>query len=66
MNKNLLKAKIIEKGFSVETVADITGINRATLYRKLNEFEKFSIGEAMRIKKALGLTNQEACKIFLN
>ena len=65
MKHNLLKAKIVEKGYSVEKVADKANINRATLYRKLNNFEKITIGEAKRIKSALGLTSKEATEIFL-
>lgn len=66
MKHNILKGKIVEKGYTVEMVADKAGINRATLYRKLNNFEKISIGEAKRIKSALGLTNKEATEIFLS
>jgi len=66
MKHNLLKGKIVEKGYTVETVADKTGINRATLYRKLNNFEKITIGEAKKIANALRLTPKEATEIFLS
>lgn len=65
MNSNKLKGKIVEKGLNVETVAEKIGIDKATFYRKLGDFDKFNIGEANRIKDVLGLTNQEACDIFL-
>lgn len=65
MNSNMLKGKIVEKGLNVETVAEKIGIDKATFYRKLGDFEKFNIGEAIKIKEVLDLTNQEACNIFL-
>ena len=60
-----LRGKIVEKGFTVETLATAIGIDRSTLYRKLDAIEKFTIGEARKIKEVLGLTNAEATQIFL-
>lgn len=67
MNVNItrLRAKMVEKGFTVDTLAVAIGINRATLYRKFDAIEKFTIGEALKIKEVLQLTNEEACLIFL-
>ena len=65
MNINRLKGKIIEKGYSVERLADEINIARATMYRKLNNFEKITVGEAKRISAVLGLTGEEATEIFL-
>jgi plasmid maintenance system antidote protein VapI len=59
-----LKAKLVEEGMNVETLAIKIGIDRSTLYRKLDGGEKITIGEAMKIKKALHLTNAEASAIF--
>lgn len=64
-NVNKLKAKLVERGMNVETLADLIGIERSSLYRKLNNFEKITIGEALRIKQVLGLTDAEAIDIFL-
>lgn len=61
----MLRGKIIEKGFTVETLAKAIGIDRSSFYRKLATMEKFTIGEARRIKVALDLTNEEAILIFL-
>ena len=66
MNLNKLKGKIVEKGMNVEILGAMIGIERATLYRKLNNFEKITIGEAKRIKAALELSNEDAIEIFLN
>jgi plasmid maintenance system antidote protein VapI len=65
MNIQKLKAKIVEQGLNVETVAERIGVDRSSLYRKLNNFEKITIGEAIRMKDVLGMTNEEASEIFL-
>ncbi len=66
MQLNKLKAKIVEKGMNVEALADAIGIDRSSLYRKLNNFEKITIGEAMKMKSALDMTDAEASDIFLS
>jgi plasmid maintenance system antidote protein VapI len=66
MKLNKLKAKIVELGLNVETLADRIGMERSTLYRKLNNFEKITIGEAVRMKDALEMTDAEATDIFLS
>ncbi len=65
MKLNKLKAKIVEKGMNVEALADMIGVERSTLYRKLNNFEKITIGEAQKMKEALEMTDAEATDIFL-
>lgn len=65
MNLQKLKAKIVERGLNVETVAEKIGVDRSSLYRKLNNFEKITIGEARKMKDVLELTDEEACIIFL-
>lgn len=65
MNANKLKAKIVEKGLNVAKTADLTGIHKSTLYRKINGFDRFTVNEAVQLKEVLGLTNLEALDIFL-
>lgn len=65
MKINKLKAKIVEKGMNVEALADAIGIDRSSMYRKLNKFEKITIGEALRMKVALDMTDADAIDIFL-
>ena len=65
MDLNKLKGKIVEKGWNVEKLAEYIGVDRSSMYRKLNNFEKITIGEAKQIKDALGLSNEEATTIFL-
>jgi plasmid maintenance system antidote protein VapI len=59
-----LRGKMVEKGMNVEALAVEIGVDRATLYRKLRSYEKITIGEALKIKSALDLTNEEASEIF--
>ena len=66
MNINKLKAKIVEKGMNVESLADQIGIDRSSLYRKLNNFEKITIGEASKMKEVLEMAEAEASDIFLS
>jgi plasmid maintenance system antidote protein VapI len=65
MNINKLKAKIVERGMNVEQLAEAIEIDRSSLYRKLNAFEKITIGEAGKMKNVLGMSNEEAYEIFL-
>ena len=67
MNVNKLKGKIVEKGLSIKTLADIIGIDRATLYRKLsNNGDTLLIREANSIVSALKLSPDEAVAIFFS
>jgi hypothetical protein len=66
MNIPKLKGKMVEMGYNVETFATQIGIDRSTLYRKLECGEKISIGEAQRMKDVLSLSNEEVSAIFFN
>ena len=65
MDLNKLKGKIVERGWNVEKLAESIGVERSSMYRKLNNFEKITIGEAKRITEALNLSNEDASSIFL-
>ena len=65
VNVDKLKGVMKEKRINVETLASMIGIDRATLYRKLNSAgETFTIKEANQIVQILGLTREEADRIF--
>jgi plasmid maintenance system antidote protein VapI len=64
VNTQKLKAKIVENGMNVEKLAELVEVDRSSMYRKLNNFEKITIGEAKKIKAALGLSDEEASDIF--
>lgn len=65
MQVNKLKAKLVEKGMNVEKLAELIGTERSSLYRKLNNSEKITIGEAQKMKDVLLLSDSEAYEIFL-
>ncbi len=67
VNVNKLKGKFVENGFSVEDVAKKIGVDRATLYRKINsQGGNISICEADKIVNVLGLSVDEATAIFFS
>lgn len=67
VNINKLKGKIVENGLSIEKLADNIGIDRSTLYRKINNNgETFTIKEADLIVNTLNLTAEEAKAIFFS
>lgn len=62
-----LKAKIVERGTTLEAVADSAGMNRSTLYRKLKDNgNKLTIGEIHKIVQAVPLSREEAVEIFFD
>lgn len=65
MDINKLKGKLVERQMNVETLAKTIGVERSSMYRKFNNAEKITIGEALKIKLALGLSDAEASEIFL-
>lgn len=65
VNVNKLKGKIVECGLNISELAEKIGMDRSTLYRRLNSDGKyFTIEEADLISKGLNLTCKEACTIF--
>lgn len=66
MKLNKLRAKIVEMNMNVATLAELIEVDRATLYRKLNDAERFTVGDVRKMKEALQMTNEEACDIFLD
>ena len=67
VNVQKLRGKMTECGITVEGLADIMGMDRATLYRRLErKGENFTIKEADIIAKALNLDVEEANAIFFS
>lgn len=67
VNINKLRGKIVECGLNIEELARKIGIDRATLYRKINSNGKnFTIEEADLISKELNLTYDEVNSIFFS
>lgn len=67
VNINKLKGKIVECGLNVTELANRVGIDRTTLYRKINSDGKnFTIEEADLISKELRLSSEEVNAIFFS
>ena len=67
VNVLMLKGKVIERGYNLEKLAEKLGIDRSTLYRKLNNAgEDFTIKQANEIVSLLKLRPDEAVSIFFN
>ena len=65
LNANKLNGKIIENGLDKTTVAEMMGIHRSTLHRKINNAgDKLSVKEANELVKILKLSSEEAMSIF--
>ena len=67
VNINKLKGKIVECGLNVTELASKIGIDKATLYRKINsDGEKLTIRDANLIAKELNLSRDEINEIFFS
>lgn len=67
MDKNLLKAKIVQNGFIIGQVAVVIGVNEAALYSRLSKSSKkpFTFELASKFSTYLGLSSNRAYEIFL-
>lgn len=66
MRVDMLRQKIKDSGKTSDEIAAEIGINRSTYFRKMAENgEKFSIQEVRRLVKALGISYEDAIRIFL-
>lgn len=67
VNVNKLKGKIVERGMNISALAEMMGIDRATLYRKMsNNGETMLVKDANSIVSALDLSVEEAVAIFFS
>lgn len=65
VNIGKLKGCIAERGLSIRKLAEITGIDRYSMYRKMKDAGRLmTIGDANKISMALGLTDTEKLNIF--
>lgn len=65
VNINKLKGKIVEKDMTVTSLAEKIGVDRATLYRKLdNGGAGLTVKDANNIAVALDLSYEESMSIF--
>lgn len=66
MNANMLKGRIIEKGFSIKEFSKQTEIKKTALYRKLSGKTEFNRIEIERIAEVLKLSSDEIRNIFFD
>lgn len=67
VNVKKLKEKMREKGWNVEKLSKVIGIDKSTFYRKLNNNRlEFTVKEVDMIAKALKLTYDEVNYIFFS
>lgn len=59
-----LKAKIYEKGYSVDDFAPMVNMCATTFRKKLKGVQDFKLGETIDIKKRLSLSNKDYVDIF--
>ena len=64
MNAEMLKKRIKDKGMNVEALAEKIGIDKSTMYRKINKDISTTIAEAAKIKDVLALTEEDTKNIF--
>lgn len=62
---NLLKAKIVENGFSVTDLSAIVGISRAQFAKKVNGQVAFNQREIAILQEQLHLNSGEVVELFL-
>jgi DNA-binding XRE family transcriptional regulator len=66
MRRNLLKAKIVENGLTMEELADKISVSRTTLFYKMSGKTQFTIDEVVKICDVLNIrTPEEKTNIFL-
>lgn len=61
---NQLRGLVAAKRLRPENIASALGISAATYYRKLNGTSDFGLSEVSALIKFLGLTPDEANKLF--
>lgn len=64
MPERKIRARMVELGISVEDVAAALGINKSTVYRRLQSPEKLTVRELRNLVCLLELDNTEAQVIF--
>lgn len=66
MKRNLLKAKIVENGLTMEELADKISVSRTTLFYKMSGKTQFTLDEVVKMCDVLNIrTPEEKTNIFL-
>lgn len=64
MNIQDLKAEIARHDLSIPKLADLIGIDKKTLYSRINEETSFKQDEIIKISTVLKLTDDKTLSIF--
>lgn len=64
MRLNELKFEISKKRYGMSEFAELLGLSRSTLFRKINGITEFKLAEIQQIKKLLNLSDQRTIEIF--
>lgn len=64
MNVIKLKETIIRRAISMKELSERMDMSEWECYRKLNNYEKLTVGEVIKLKEILNLSNSEAREIF--
>lgn len=59
-----LSEEITKSGLKISHIAEMLGLSREGLYKKLNNETEFKASEIMRMKEVLGLSNERRDEIF--
>lgn len=59
-----LKFEISKKRYGMGEFAELLGLSRSTLFRKINGITEFKLVEIQEIKKLLNLSDQRTIEIF--
>ena len=65
MNSNLLKGSIVASGMTQGQAAKLFGMSQNSLSRKMLNKREFTLGETIKIKDVLHLSDQQYYDIFL-
>ena len=58
-NTNLLKAKMIEKGYTIDSLSKIIGISSTSLSYKINNKRQFTVKEIYNLCLVLDVSNKD-------
>lgn len=63
-NKDLFRAKLVEKGKTMRDTAVIIGCSEAALSRKVNGISDFTRNEIQLFRQAFNLSSEDVDRIF--
>lgn len=63
---NRIRGRMAEKGMRVCDLAKHLSLNPASLYRRFNDPDSFTISEVVKIKEVLGFSDADAADIFFD